>query len=263
LDPILTVLEWGEISRPIGTYGPMLGVAMLVGAFLAARAGHRAHMDVGAIIAACGFTIGGSLAGASLLFVLVEWARTGSPVEAVQGGGGLVFYGAPIGGFLALWFSSKKLDLDLPKLIDLGMPAVPAAHAMGRIGCFLGGCCYGEAWEGPWAVRYTHPIAPASYPPVWRHPVPLYETVLLLLLALALTLTPPRRVGSGERLGWYLIGYALIRSFVETLRGDGVRGVWLGGLVSTSQLISMAGLAIGVFVIWRARRKPTPEAVHA
>lgn len=252
MDPILTVLRWGELERPIGNYGVMLAVAMLVGAFISARAAHRAGLDVGAVVAACGFTVGGALFGSYALFVLVELARTGDISSAVTQGG-LVFYGAPLGGGLAYFYAAKKLELPRMRLLDLSIAGVPAAHAMGRIGCLLGGCCYGIPWEGPWAIRYTHPIAPASDPPVLRHPVPVYESALLLVLAFALVLAPPRRVGSGQRVGIYLAAYALIRIVTETYRGDGVRGVWFG-VISTSQLISLAMMAAGVAMILRARK---------
>ena len=252
MDPVLTVLRFGEVERTLGTYGALLSAAILVAAILATRAAARAGMDVGATIAACGFTAGGGLAGAYGLFVLVEWVRTGDPSAAIENGG-LVFYGSPIGGFLALWLACKKLGLDLGRLLDVGIAAIPAGHAIGRLGCFFGGCCYGLAWDGPWAVRYTHPIAPAAYPPILRHPTPLYESALLLLLAWAFVLFPARRVGHGGRAGVYLVAYAIIRTTTELFRGDTVRGVFFGGAISPSQLISLLLFTIGVAVIAQAR----------
>lgn len=254
MDPILTVLRVGEIERPIGTYGVLIALGIVVGSFLAARSAHRANIDVGATIAVIGFTVGGGLVGSYLVFWFVELLRTGSPMTAIQSPG-LVFYGGPLGGAIMLLWSCRKLEVPAGRLLDVAMHALPAGHAIGRAGCFFGGCCYGSYWEGPWAVRYTHPIAPASIPAIFRHPTPLYESALLMIFAWGLLLWRPRHVGTGRRAGVYMIGYACIRTLTELFRGDLVRGMYFGGLVSTSQLISMALFAGGCIVIVVTRRK--------
>ena len=257
MDPILTVIRIGGVERIVAGYGVMLTVALFVGSFLAVRAASRANLDVGATIAAIGFTAAAGAAGAWLLYVAVEWARTGDLAAGVTQPG-LVFFGAPLGGAPALWIACKKLDLPLGRLVDVATPAIPAAHAMGRLGCFLGGCCYGRPWDGAWAITYTHPIAPAAHPPVPRHPTPLYESAALLAIALAFALLPPKHVGTGRRLLVYLAVYGVLRVLIETTRGDRVRGLYLDGTVSTSQIIG-ALLAIGcagVLVLTRRRAGP-------
>lgn len=258
MDPIVTVLRFGEVERIIGSYGVMLSVTILVASVIAARAAERAKLDVGTTIASLGLVTGGAAAGAFGLFAIVEWIRTGDPTTAFSQPGG-VFFGAPIGGGIALVLSCRAFGLPLGRLVDVGVPAIPAAHAMGRIGCFLGGCCYGAPWDGPFAVTYTHPLAPAAHPPVPRHPAPLYESLGLLVLALAFTLVPPRRVGSGERLFAYFVAYGVLRFTVELFRGDAVRGLFFGGRVSTSQIISaaVAALALAALVVTRAKRAAT------
>jgi len=252
VDPIVTVLRFGDIERIVGSYGVMLSAALVVGSLLAARAAVRARMDVGATIAILGFGAAGGLFGSWLLFWIVELARTGSALAAVRQPG-LVFFGAPLGGGLAMWLSSRQLGVPLGRLADLSLPALPAAHALGRIGCFLGGCCYGQPWEGPWAVTYTHPLAPASHPSVPRHPTPLYESGGLVLIALVFALVPVSHAGRGRRLLAYLACYGLLRTVVEAFRGDAVRGVWLGGLASTSQILSVL-VVIGALVgLWLTR----------
>lgn len=259
MDPILTVLRLGEIERPIGTYGVLIATGIVIGSFLAARSAHRAHIDVGATIAVIGFSVGGGLVGSYLVFWLVELLRTGSPMTAIESPG-LVFYGGPLGGALALLWSCRKLNVPTGRLLDVAIHGLPAGHAIGRLGCFFGGCCYGRFWEGPWAVRYTHPIAPASVPAIFRHPTPLYESLLLMALAWVLLLWRPAEVGRGARAGVYMVGYACIRLVTELYRGDSVRGMYFGGAVSTSQLISM-GLFIGGCIVIFVARRPRPQVV--
>ncbi|MEM9071233.1 MAG: prolipoprotein diacylglyceryl transferase family protein [Myxococcota bacterium] len=252
MDPILTVLRIGAIERPIGTYGLLLAFGLLVGAVLASRAAWQAKLDVGITIAAMGYTVAGGLAGSYVAFWVVEFLRTGSPMTAIEQPG-LVFYGGPLGGGLALYLACRGLGLPFRTLIDVAVHAVPAGHAIGRLGCFFGGCCYGSYWEGPWAIRYTHPIAPASVPPIFRHPTPLYESALLMAFAWTLLLWRPKHVGTGHRAGVYLVGYASIRTVTELFRGDVVRGVYFG-MISTSQLISLVLFLAGLAVLWRTRR---------
>ncbi len=97
-----------------------------------------------------------------------------------------------------------------------------------------------------------------------RHPTPLYEAGLLLLFGILLFAWPKKRIGTGQRVGAYLVGYAVIRTCVELFRGDHVRGVYFGGIVSTSQLISMAMFSIGLLVLYhRAPQRVPLDPVRA
>lgn len=250
MDPIVGELHVGGLHRPIGSYGVMMSIAMVVGTAIAARAAYRSRIDVGTSIALMGFAIGGGVAGSWILYLIVEWVRTGSPLPALSRGGGFVFLGGPAGGAGAVILGARVLGVSARRFADLGIAALPAGHALGRIGCFLGGCCYGQPWDGPWAVTYTHPMAPGAYPSVARHPTPLYESGLLLLLAFAFTLIPPERVGNGRRFFAYLACYGVLRFVVEAFRGDAVRGI-IGGVISTSQLLGIlifVGGTVGVLV---------------
>jgi phosphatidylglycerol:prolipoprotein diacylglycerol transferase len=257
LDPIAFELNVGELHRPIGNYGVMLSLAMLTGTFVACRAAARAKIDVGATIAIMGFALGGGIAGSWLLFLLVEWVRTGSPMQALSSGGGFVFLGAPMGGAVTTILAARLLHVPIWRLADLAIHAIPTGQALGRIGCFLGGCCFGRPWDGPFAVTYTDPMAPGAHPSVPRHPTPLYESLAMLLLALAFALIPPQRVGDGRRVMAYFACYGVLRIVIEMFRGDAVRGL-VAGVISTSQLISLV-IALGAgaaFFLTRPRTAP-------
>ncbi len=252
MNPILFELELFGVARPIGGYGVLVAAGMLVTALVAVRAARRARIDAGAVLACSGYTIVGGLVGAWLTFVLVEWVRTGSPMTALQSGGGLVFYGAVPGGLLGAYLGARMLEVPFVRMLDLSVPGIAAGHALGRAGCFLGGCCFGRAHSGTFSVVFTHPLAPAAHPPIPRHPVQLYESAGLLFLAFAFALVPIRKT-DGARALTYVIAYGLLRFFTESLRGDAVRGVW-GGL-STSQLVSLFG--IGTATLWLFSRMRT------
>ncbi|MGE0791007.1 MAG: prolipoprotein diacylglyceryl transferase [Sandaracinaceae bacterium] len=247
MHPILVVLELGEGSRPIGTYGTCAAIAIAIAGFGAARAAARAGRDVPLTIAAVGCAVLGGALGAWLLFGLVEWLRTGDP-SPMWHGGGLVFFGAVPGAVITLAIARRFFELDVLRIAELSAPTTLAAHAIGRLGCFFGGCCYGRPTDVSWAVRYPAAIDPLG---LLRHPSPIYESVGLLALALAFALVPPARPGSGRRAALWLGGYCALRFALEGLRGDAVRGAFLGA--STSQWIALAGLAFA-FAWWRQGR---------
>ncbi len=254
MHPVLTIIEWGGAWLPIGSYGAFLALAALVGAGLALRAAVRAGLDAGAMIAALGIGVGCAFVGAYLAHLgLSLWL--GASLHAALLHPGLIFYGGAVFGTLGFAAATDVLGLPLGRALDASVPALPIAHTLGRLGCFLGGCCYGAPWDGPLSVLYTHPLAPAATPALRRHPWPLYESAALLLLALLFSLWPARRLGQGDRFASYVFAYALLRALLEPLRGDTVRGVFFGGLVSTSQLVSalLCALVLGLALAQRAR----------
>lgn len=240
MHPILTTLSWHGVNRPIGSYGAMLVLALLVGSGLLLRSAARAELEQGAVISALACAIGAGFAGAYACSVLVLWPQLGSRSEALAHPG-IVFYGGLVGGAAGLALGARRFGLPVLGVLDASLPALPVAHAIGRIGCWLGGCCYGAEARLPWAMRYPG----AS---VTRHPWPLYECAGLLLLA-ALFWNPERFVG--RRAPVYLACYALMRLPLEALRGDRVRGLLLHGFLSVSQLLSIVVLAIAL--VWLRR----------
>jgi phosphatidylglycerol:prolipoprotein diacylglycerol transferase len=194
--------------------------------------------------------VAGGFAGAWLTFVLVEAARTGT-FAALARGGGLVFFGAVPGGVAGMRLAGRAFRLDVLRVLELSLPGLAAGHALGRVGCFLGGCCFGRPFEGPWAVTAVDPLAPAAHPPVPRHPVALYEAAGLLILGLAFARVPAAHPGSGRRAAAYLVAYGALRLGTEAFRGDAIRGVWAGG-VSTSQGLASFAIVLGALLLWRA-----------
>jgi phosphatidylglycerol---prolipoprotein diacylglyceryl transferase len=165
--------------------------------------------------------------------------------------GGLTWYGglaAAVPG--AIWYCRRK-KLDFLRVADLLAPFLLVGQAFGRIGCFLDGCCYGSATSGPLGVDLPGRPAPV-------HPTQLYEAAADLALAALLAFALRSRArGRGELFGWMLVLYAAMRSGLELLRAD-PRGSL--GPLSTSQLLAIPALALGVWLVARARRGGQPEA---
>jgi phosphatidylglycerol:prolipoprotein diacylglycerol transferase len=252
--PVLVELPIPGGTRPVGAYGVCLALALLVGGALFVRRAARAGLDVGRVCAALAVAIGGALAGAWLLFVGVEGLRTGDVGHAIARGG-LVFLGGLVGGAGALAVVVRPLRLPLGVLADCSVPALPLGHALGRLGCLLGGCCFGAPWDGALAITYADMRAPAAHPSVPRHAWPIYESLALLLVAgVVVTWRAARRRSphDGSAFALYAALYGVVRFVLEPLRGDALRGLVLG--VSTSQWLGACVALTGC--VWLARRRP-------
>lgn len=156
---------------------------------------------------------------------------------------GSVFYGGFIGGTAALTvYTGISKSVPRKAAWDLWAICVPLFHFFGRIGCFLGGCCYGvESSIG--FITWTNTVNPAING-VRRFPVALAEALCNLGIFVILLALHRREKQIGKRLYIYMILYAPIRFLLEFLRGDSIRGFWFG--LSTSQWISLVLFGIGV-----------------
>lgn len=186
---------------------------------------------------------------------LYDWAQTGT--YTLGKSTGATFYGGLLGGAAAFFFGyffieGKLLRLPtaqfLSRVTGVAACAVAFAHGVGRIGCFMEGCCYGrttDAWYGVYLPAVGAKVIPTQ----------LIEAVFLLLLFVALTLLLFKTEVSC--LGVYLAAYSLMRFFVEFLRGDN-RGGLAGSPLSPSQVFALllfsAGCALLALTALRLRR---------
>ena len=148
--------------------------------------------------------------------------------------GGSVFYGGLLGGMLSGFLYGRKKGLDLLFWSDLVAPVIPFFHFFGRIGCFLGGCCYGLPCSLGFTYHYS-PIPGAN--DVVRFPIQLVEAGFNLLLFFLLNALLNKGKCKGKLLSIYLGLYSVARFTLEFFRGDEIRGFLFG--LSTSQWISL------------------------
>lgn len=181
--------------------------------------------------------------------------------------GGLAYYGGFVfASAFGLWYA-RKHRLGMGRMADLAAPWIAFGLAITRIGCFLNGCCYGKLADlgSRFGVRFpigsvvhdfqvkAHLVG-AHDPPLPVHPTQIYLAALNLLTFLALYfVVRPRKRFHGEVFAWLLIGKGVFRSLVEIWRDD-ERGVFFGGYLSTSQLISIPLVAFGIAILARRGR---------
>ncbi len=208
------------------------------------------------------YTLIGGLVGAKASLVIVEWryfvANPGELLTTLRTAG--VLMGGLVVGATVFVLYAIRQKLPLHRLGDAIAAPLAAAQALGRLGCFSAGCCWGVDEPGLWcAVTFTNPVAaertgvPLNVP---LFPTQLVEMTCDLALAGVLTLLWRRRVRpAGSTFLWYVLLYSLVRGVIEIWRGDAVRGVYFGGLLSTSQILSIvAGLwALGMLIWYRLK----------
>lgn len=198
----------------------------------------------------------GALLGAKLLFIILNWNQLGATFTEKLATVihdfryGFVFFGGMIVSVAALIYYMKRKHLPILKTSDFLIVGLPLGHALGRVGCFLAGCCYGRPTTLPWGVRFTDPhalVAPELHG-IALHPTQLYESVANLLLFFLLHKLYNKPHKDGMILLLYVACYSLLRFVIEFFRGD-YRGGFLGGL-SPSQCIAIciAGIAFSTWI---------------
>lgn len=188
--------------------------------------------------------IGGFLGTRVLFYLTVLPDIIENPSILWNFSNGYVVYGGVIGGVLAnvIYFKVKKEDF-LP-YFDLVMPQVALGQAIGRIGCFFAGCCYGRETNLPIGFTYhTSDFAPTG---VALIPTQLISCVGDLLIFVVLLLYAKRKEAKGTVGALYLMLYSAGRFFVEFLRGDEERGNI--GLFSVSQFIAIVVFFLGLLL---------------
>lgn len=221
------------------SYGAMLAAAFLTVAFLARRRAAALGVNADIILDLCLWLIVWGLIGARLFFVILnpDYYRQNLLEVFMLWKGGLVWYGGLIAALAAGMIFLKIKKMPLLKTADLLMPYVALGQAIGRIGCFLNGCCYGKAAPPGFGVTFN-----AAQGPVY--PTQLYESGAMFIVFLILRRRAP---ANGRTLFLYLMLYAGFRFAVEFIRGDNPATIM--GL-TVSQAISIAVFATAV-ILWR------------
>ena len=238
----------GNIFIPY--YGLMIVLAILMAGVLGYLLTKRYHILFEDFIILYAYVGSFAFLGAKVLYFIViadqmDWSNI-TNLDYLQTllSGGFVFFGGLIGGIIALPIVKKIHRIDVFGILKAVVPCIPLAHALGRIGCHLTGCCYGIAYDGIFHIVYhNNPFAPND---IGLFPVQLAEAIFNLILAAVLLLLILKKGPVIQNLYIYIIGYSVARFILEFFRGDAnERGILF--FLSTSQIISIM-LIIGTLL---------------
>jgi phosphatidylglycerol:prolipoprotein diacylglycerol transferase len=257
-------------SFEIGTYGLLLAVGFFLALNLAHRLARKDGLSSDAITDLAITVLLAGILGSKLLMVVVDLAK-GAPVsqvfslETLRAGGAV--HGGVIFGAAAFFWRMKKHRLPYGTTMDAMVAPLALGQAIGRLGCFSAGCCYGTECHTPWAVTFTDPDAlrfsgtPLFHP---LHPVQIYSGLMNFTILGILLLIWSKRRFKGMVFGAYFILEGLGRMLVETWRGDLDRGVWFGlSWLSTGRLTALGFVLFGIAVLAWAKRHQAAEPAAA
>ena len=171
-------------------------------------------------------------------------------VGSAFGGSGLIWYGGLLGGVVAVLLWARWRGFLTLALFDMAGPGLALGYAIGRIGCQVSGDGdYGRAWDGPWAMGYPHGTVPTA-PGVTVHPTPIYETLVMGLLAYVLWQLRDR-VRPGVLFALYLVFAGAERFLIEFIRRNDA--VALG--LTAAQLESLSLFIVGAVWLFLVGRR--------
>ena len=242
-------------SWTLSTYGVTLALAFLIVIRLAAHAAARSARPLGPLSAEELLDLGcwalvGSIIGGRLFYVIGNWdVYRVQPFEIVAlWHGGLIWYGGFLGGVASTAWYLRRRGHAVWRGLDQVIPFVALGHAIGRIGCFLNGCCLGtptRSWCGVLFPGHEVPLVP----------VQLIESVGLLALYVWLrrlqTASPARR--AGWIFGAYLVAYGALRWALEYWRDQ----PQVVADLTLQQVISGALMIVG---LWLLARRPAASS---
>ncbi len=241
-----TLFKLGPLA--IHTYGFFVAMGFLTGILLAKKEAARVGEDPEKIVDLCFYILIFSVLGARIFYVLTMPGYFFSkPLEIFKiWEGGLVFYGGFISAVIFGVIYMKKHGMPFWKIADLISPSLAIGHALGRIGCFFAGCCYGRTCELPWSITFHHPesLAPLG---IGLHPTQLYEAFSNVMIFCILRIFRLRKRFEGEVFWLYVLMYGIIRSIIEAFRED-FRGGFIFSL-SPSQFIGLCLSLIAIIML--------------
>jgi phosphatidylglycerol---prolipoprotein diacylglyceryl transferase len=260
------LFHFGSFSLP--TYGVLVATGVFVGLWISVRNSAKQGIqpekawDFGIAVVLAG------IVGAKILYVILDWQSGNTfgqnlrqifSLDTLQSGG--VFSGGLVASFLVgAWFLRRN---QMPALAtcDAFAPGLAMGHAIGRLGCFAAGCCYGKPTDHWWGVTFRNllppPVVDALVP---REPTQLFESAAELIIFFLLTWMFKRKKFDGQVIGAYMFLYGVARFFVEFVRDDPGRGSVFGGVLSGTQLIAL-GLVLAGGLLWYLR--PAPKMAMA
>jgi phosphatidylglycerol---prolipoprotein diacylglyceryl transferase len=257
MHPIL--FQFGAIT--IYTYGVLVAAGVVLGLFYARRQAPRAGLNPEKVWNMGIYCVLIALLLAKIWLVFGEWnyyaahPRDIFSIATFESGG--TFYGGVLGAILTLVLYSYFQKMPLLAVLDTFAAALPLGHAIGRLGCFAAGCCWGKPTSVPWGITFTNPAAAqvAGTPlGVHLHPTQLYESAAEFLNFGILVWLGKRQTFRGQMLGTYFLLYGVERGTIEFFRGDPGRTMLFHNSFSLMQLVSIFLVLTGAFLWFRGLR---------
>jgi phosphatidylglycerol---prolipoprotein diacylglyceryl transferase len=242
-----SLFQLGEFSMP--TYGVLFSLAIMAGIWVSGRNFEQQGIDARKGRHLAGLVVLSGILGAKILAIINVWnlnSAHGRDLLSMLNWGTLQAGGVFSGGLVAALFAGfwymRRNQLPALATADASAPGLALGHAIGRIGCFAAGCCWGKPTEAFWGMTFSDSLAhqwagtPLGVPLV---PTQLLESLAEFAIFFLLSWILRRRSFEGQVIAAYLFLYGLSRFGLEYFRDDPGRGSLFGGAISGTQLISI------------------------
>ncbi|HEY6554092.1 MAG TPA: prolipoprotein diacylglyceryl transferase, partial [Vicinamibacteria bacterium] len=218
---LFTLPEFDLFGKTFGpltlhSYGFLLAVAFLAGLFVVSSQAKKARMDAGRLTDMAVWLLIAGLVGAKLLMVALDlpfYMRNSRELLTIFQSGG-VFYGGLLGGIAVAVFFVWRYKLPGWPTADVLAPGVVIGQAIGRLGCFAAGCCFGKPASVPWAVTFTDVYSARQVGTPMDtalHPTQIYESLACFLIFFVLVWLAPRKSFHGQVVLTYAVLYSSFR----------------------------------------------------
>jgi phosphatidylglycerol:prolipoprotein diacylglycerol transferase len=258
-----TIITIGPFT--VHSYGLMLGIAFIVASWILAKEFERKNVDPGLATEITLLAIIFGVAGSKLFHLLANSSEfMQDPIAAIFNPGGLTFHGGLLLAMLAIYIRMRQKKIPFLFVADSVAPALALAYGIGRIGCHLAGDGdYGLPTNLPWGCNYESGIVKPSYMFLGTdvakaypgglvpdstplHPTPIYEFLLMVILATILWNLRKKDWPIGKLFSFYLLGAGIERFCIEFIR---LNPTLLFGL-SEAQLVASGMIFAGAFGVY-------------
>ena len=237
----------------IYTYGVFVASGFILGISLALRQAKKEGYDPQTILDLVFYIILAGIIGSRIFYVIQNFVSyRNSPLDVFKiWEGGLVFSGGLLFAVPVGFILIKRQRLSFWEMFDLLAPSLAIGQALGRIGCFYAGCCYGLPTQLPWGVTFTHPQS-LALKGVPLHPTQLYHSSACFIIFFILIYFRKHLRFTGQLSCLYLGLHSLSRVIIEFFRGD--PRVWLWGqTITLTQTISVLLFLLALFLFFYFR----------
>ena len=245
-----------------------MAVAFLFGTWLALQEARRLHLDEDRVVTVILVALVSGVLGARMLYVLehvAEFRREWGSVLALWQGG-LTLYGGMVAGVFGGLLMARRLGLPIWVTADALTPSLTIGGAIGRVGCFMNGCCYGRPTRLPWGVTFPpESFAGLEFGNAKIHPSQLYFSLAGVVLFAAVWVLRKRMSTPGTLFWLSLMLYGLVRIPLDFTRAYEPETSFLSAFgveIVESQLSSLAIALFSLLMILRLRREslaPSPS----
>jgi phosphatidylglycerol:prolipoprotein diacylglycerol transferase len=252
-----TIFKIGPFT--LHSYGLMLALAFLSAILLLEARAKRSGLSKDAIMDFGLVVMVASVVGSRAFYVLSHWAEYAPrPLTALAvWEGGLTFYGGVLLAVPAGIIYLKKKGIAFWPLADMAAPAFALGLGIGRLGCFLNGCCFGNPSSLPWAIRFPADTAAGAAFTCALHPTQLYESIFGFIAMALLLWLGKRKYFPGAMFCLFLGMYGVWRFGLDHFRYYEASQLWLLGLAN-NQWISLGLIVFAIvssLILWKNNKR--------